>query len=134
MSPIAIENHSQQACIQVTRAGARARERGRAGPGVGAESVSAHLFVLLFLYTSRHMTYTYLLELSDSCWYVGKTSNLKRRLLRHFTGGGSAWTRKHPPIALAGLWEGDLELLVYWATAETQGQERTRGAGHTRSY
>ena len=79
------------------------------------------------------MTYTYLLRLQDQCWYVGKTQDLSRRLSKHWKGRGSTWTTKHPPVALAGLWEGDLELLVYWATAETQGQARTRGAGHTRA-
>ena len=120
-----------QAGQQVTRG--YAGRRAQAGLGAGAESVCPHLYVLLCLYTSIHMTYTYLLELTDNCWYVGKTSSLKRRLTRHFNGTGSAWTKKHPPVALAGLWEGNHELLVYWATAETHGQQVTRGAGHTRS-
>ena len=79
------------------------------------------------------MTYTYLLKLENNCWYVGKSESITTRLKQHFTGKGSAWTKKHKPVALAGLWEGNHELLAYWAVKEMKGQATTRGAGYTPS-
>lgn len=49
------------------------------------------------------MTYVYILLLEEGYWYIGITNRIKRRFLKHFTEKGSAFTRKHPPIAIAGI-------------------------------
>lgn len=43
----------------------------------------------------------YILELENNKYYVGRTSNLQKRLSQHFSGsGGSRWTKLHKPIKL----------------------------------
>ena len=37
----------------------------------------------------------YILKLKGSKYYVGKTSNIEKRLSQHSRGAGSSWTRKH---------------------------------------
>lgn len=38
----------------------------------------------------------YILGLKGSKYYVGKTSNIEKRIIQHHKGYGSAWTRKNP--------------------------------------
>lgn len=38
----------------------------------------------------------YILKLKGSKYYVGKTSNVEKRIRQHARGAGSSWTRKHP--------------------------------------
>ena len=38
----------------------------------------------------------YILGLKGSKYYVGKTSNIDKRIIQHHKGSGSAWTRKNP--------------------------------------
>ena len=38
----------------------------------------------------------YVLKLKGSKYYVGKTSNIEKRLRQHSRGNASAWTKKHP--------------------------------------
>jgi hypothetical protein len=38
----------------------------------------------------------YILGLNGSKFYVGKTSNIEKRMIQHKRGSGSAWTRKNP--------------------------------------
>lgn len=42
----------------------------------------------------------YVLVLKNDKYYVGKTSNISRRLKDHFSGKGSEWTRKYSPIEI----------------------------------
>ena len=44
--------------------------------------------------------YVYVLELKDECYYIGKTRDVQRRTVEHFslTNNGSEWTREHKPI------------------------------------
>jgi len=44
------------------------------------------------------MTFTYVLELTDNKYYIGKTLNPEFRLEQHFTNNGSKWTQKYKPI------------------------------------
>ncbi len=44
------------------------------------------------------MLYTYVLQLEQGKWYVGKTNDPLNRLLQHVKENGSAWTRKYPPV------------------------------------
>lgn len=43
-------------------------------------------------------TNVYALKLADGKYYVGKSDNIDQRLGSHFSGDGSAWTRKHTPV------------------------------------
>lgn len=43
--------------------------------------------------------FVYTLALEDKCFYVGETENVAARVQQHRDGKGSAWTRKHRPLA-----------------------------------
>jgi len=45
-------------------------------------------------------TNIYVMKLQDDCWYVGKTSDIPKRIRQHFTQVGSAWTKLHRPIGM----------------------------------
>jgi predicted GIY-YIG superfamily endonuclease len=47
--------------------------------------------------------YAYALLLADNCAYAGMTSNMPRRLRRHWTGRGSEWTIRHPPTEILNI-------------------------------
>ncbi len=49
------------------------------------------------------MVYIYVLQLENSKWYVGKTTNPDFRLESHFNSNGTGWTSKHKPIRLHQL-------------------------------
>ncbi|WP_313353597.1 GIY-YIG nuclease family protein [Kosakonia cowanii] len=44
--------------------------------------------------------YMYVLELSNGCYYVGLTGNIKKRIDEHFNGKGAEWTRLNTPLRL----------------------------------
>jgi len=44
--------------------------------------------------------WVYVFECQHKTYYVGFTRNLKFRLLQHFSGKGSVFTRRHRPIKL----------------------------------
>jgi predicted GIY-YIG superfamily endonuclease len=44
-------------------------------------------------------TNIYILRLEGGKYYVGKTDNPTKRYNEHVSGKGSAWTRKHKPVA-----------------------------------
>lgn len=46
------------------------------------------------------MQIVYILKLEQDKYYVGRTTNLDRRLLEHFNGDGSEWTKKYKPVKL----------------------------------
>ena len=78
-------------------------------------------------------TFTYLLHLEGDNYYVGKTTDVLRRLTKHFSGGGSAWTKKHRPVGICGVWPGDIETSVYFIFKAIVGANSIRGAGYTRT-
>ena len=47
----------------------------------------------------------YVLQLRDDKFYVGRTENVHARTQAHFDGGGSAWTRLHPPVRVCETFE-----------------------------
>lgn len=47
----------------------------------------------------------YVLELKDGRYYVGRTSNLEKRLQTHKAGWGSAWTKRYPMVKLLKTYE-----------------------------
>lgn len=44
--------------------------------------------------------FVYVLRCKEGKYYVGRTSDLYRRLNEHWTGGGSEWTRLYSPVAV----------------------------------
>ena len=46
------------------------------------------------------MSTIYILKLQDNKYYVGKTNNINKRILDHFTNNGSEWTKKYEPIEI----------------------------------
>jgi len=46
------------------------------------------------------MNTIYILKLEDNKYYVGKTKNINKRFLDHFTNNGSEWTKKYKPIEI----------------------------------
>lgn len=53
-----------------------------------------------FTKMSAATTNIYILRLQGGNYYVGKTADTTRRYQKHLAGTGSAWTRKHRPVAL----------------------------------
>ena len=45
-------------------------------------------------------TNIYVLKLNAGRYYVGKTSDVKKRYTEHVEGSASAWTRKYKPICI----------------------------------
>ncbi len=43
----------------------------------------------------------YVLELEDSCYYIGITMDFNRRMSEHFGDDGSKWTKLHKPRKIA---------------------------------
>ena len=57
-------------------------------------------------YTIPQMTTNvYVLRLEGGNYYVGKSDNVMNRYQQHLNGSGSAWTRKHKPLALEKVHE-----------------------------
>lgn len=50
-------------------------------------------------------TNVYVLRLEGGNYYVGKSDNVMNRYQQHLNGSGSAWTRKHKPLALEKIHE-----------------------------
>ena len=46
------------------------------------------------------LEYVYILELENDKYYVGYTENFDSRMISHFGGNGSKWTKLHKPIAI----------------------------------
>ncbi len=44
--------------------------------------------------------WVYILHCADGSYYVGRTTNLERRLSEHQQGEGSEWTKRHLPVEL----------------------------------
>lgn len=43
------------------------------------------------------MVFIYILLLNENKYYIGKTHDPYNRIISHFNGNGSAWTRKYKP-------------------------------------
>ena len=55
------------------------------------------------------MAYVYMLHCTGGSLYTGITTDIVRRLREHADGRGvgAKYTRAHPPLGLAALWETD---------------------------
>jgi predicted GIY-YIG superfamily endonuclease len=75
--------------------------------------------------------YIYVLKLIDERYYVGRTSNILRRIEEHFTIGGSIYTKKYKPIKVIEVQEElttDDERIKTIEIMEKYGWEKVRGA------
>lgn len=45
----------------------------------------------------------YVLELKNDKYYIGKSTNINRRMKQHFKGKGSSWTRLYKPVKIYEL-------------------------------
>lgn len=72
----------------------------------------------------------YVLMLEDNKWYVGFSRSVFHRIKRHFVGGGSKYTKKHPPIAITKIVAGHkrLERKITLETMQKRGILNVRGA------
>ena len=55
------------------------------------------------------MAYIYMLHCTGGSLYTGITTDVTRRLREHIAGRGvgAKYTRAHPPLGIAALWETD---------------------------
>ena len=44
--------------------------------------------------------YVYAIECEDNSIYIGQTSDLTNRWIKHVTGKGAYWTKRHKPLRL----------------------------------
>lgn len=75
--------------------------------------------------------YIYVLKLIDDRYYVGRTSNILRRIEEHFTVGGSVYTKKYKPLKVIEVIEeltNEDERLKTIEVMEKYGWEKVRGA------
>ena len=49
--------------------------------------------------------YIYILKLTNNKWYIGITSDMRKRLYRHIRGYGSKWTGKYRMIRVYGVFK-----------------------------
>ena len=55
----------------------------------------------------RFAGHVYILELENSKYYVGYSSDISARITQHFSGEGSKWTQMHKPIRIYDVQRGD---------------------------
>jgi predicted GIY-YIG superfamily endonuclease len=82
--------------------------------------------------------YAYVLKLVKGKYYCGVTGNISRRMKSHFSGEGSKWTNKYPPVAIEECFSvaqgQSLNIVEQEKTKEyisIYGWENVRGAGWT---
>ena len=56
---------------------------------------------------SDGVKYVYVLELENDNYYVGYTENFDTRMVSHFGGAGSMWTKLHKPKSVLEVFRGD---------------------------
>ena len=70
---------------------------------------------------------TYVLELENGNFYVGKSTNLNVRFGQHWTATGSKWTRLHKPVKVLHVFLGDKERSMTLMMMNKHGWEKVRG-------
>ena len=76
--------------------------------------------------------YIYVLKLVEDRYYVGRTSNIFRRIQQHFTSVGSIYTKKYKPLKVIEVEEEittEDERFKTMSVMEKYGWERVRGSG-----
>ena len=71
--------------------------------------------------------HTYALALHAGKFYVGRTTNLDRRLTQHFTNKGAKWCRQHGAARVLMVRPGDCERELTLELMRKYGVERVRG-------
>ena len=82
------------------------------------------------IHTTPYCTITYVLELEDDNWYVGKTNNFNVRMCEHFSPDhrGAQWTKLHKPVNIVDVIIGDREKEKTLEYMERYGCENVRGS------
>jgi len=80
----------------------------------------------IYAHSSQNL-FTYVLTLADGCFYVGRTSDIERRLREHFTGRGARWLGAHPPRGLLEAFACDCERAQTLQMMRKHGWEKVRG-------
>ena len=70
--------------------------------------------------------HTYILRCADGSLYVGITTDLEARILKHNAGKGGAYTRSHKPVALAWREQADSESAARKREAEIKGWTKNK--------
>ena len=73
--------------------------------------------------------FVYVLKLENNKFYVGHSCEIEVRIASHFLGNGSLWTKKHKPLELVSVKQGDtlMENLTTIALMSKYGYEDVRG-------
>lgn len=81
----------------------------------------------------KSMQTIYVLKLEQSKYYVGKTGDVDTRIMQHFEGGGTAWTKKFLPISIIERHIGDGHDENSWVKRYMQkyGIENVRGGSYS---
>ena len=77
----------------------------------------------------------YVLELKDSCVYVGATMNFNVRMAQHFSGIGAKWTKLHKPVKVLEViypMSPGLENTITQKYFALYGKEKVRGGSWCR--
>ncbi len=80
------------------------------------------------------MSVIYVLKLNDGKYYVGRTTNLDKRIRDHKNGYGSAWTKKYGFIELIDTIHVDspfYEDMIVKTMMHTHGIENVRGGSYS---
>ena len=75
--------------------------------------------------------YVYVIKLVEDRYYVGRTSNILRRIEEHFTNNGAVYTKAYKPIKVIEIEEeksSDDERIKTLSIMEKYGWEKVRGA------
>jgi hypothetical protein len=84
----------------------------------------------------------YVLELTDSKYYVGMSTEPEQRIAKHLNGQGSAWTKKHKPTGRYRIINNDAnpynlkettESTVTYHLMQRFGYQNVRGSGWSTS-
>jgi predicted GIY-YIG superfamily endonuclease len=73
--------------------------------------------------------FVYILKLENNKLYVGHNCEIEDRIASHFLGNGNLWTKKHKPLELVSVKQGDtlMENLTTIALMSKYGYEDVRG-------
>lgn len=70
---------------------------------------------------------TYALRLVENKFYIGSSTNFNQRARQHFTGQGSAWTKKYPPTDVLECVQGNVENEMTFQYIDRFGFRNVRG-------